>query len=215
MVMGFLCGFPMGAKILSDFRKEKKISQSEANYLLGFCNNFSPMFLLGFLCPILNLPTQKILCVTLGSPLLYGFFLSLFRKKTHTLSPKDHSILFTFSMMDSAIMNSFSAMTKLGGYLILFGIFTKMVTALPAATIFKSLIISLTEVTNGIAYTDSLSIPSNLKAYILLPCICFGGCSGFAQTKTMIQETDLSLNKYIFSKTVCTILAALLARFIL
>lgn len=83
LVTGFLCGFPMGAKILGDFLKEKKITISEGDFLLCFCNNFSPMFVLSFLCPLLSIPKWKIIAIVFGSPLLYGLLTArLCKKKT-------------------------------------------------------------------------------------------------------------------------------------
>ena len=39
--MGFLCGFPMGAKIVADMLEKEQITLKEGEYLLAFCNNKS------------------------------------------------------------------------------------------------------------------------------------------------------------------------------
>ena len=39
VLTGFLCGFPMGAKVTADLVKSGHISSEEGRYLLGFCNN--------------------------------------------------------------------------------------------------------------------------------------------------------------------------------
>lgn len=77
LLVGFFCGCPMGAKVLSDLRRNEQISQVEASYLAAFINNISPAFLTNFLVvrhlesPKLILPTLVIL---FGAPLLYGLF---------------------------------------------------------------------------------------------------------------------------------------------
>ena len=38
VIAGFLCGYPMGAKVTADLVCTKKIERSEAAYLLSFCN---------------------------------------------------------------------------------------------------------------------------------------------------------------------------------
>lgn len=48
MLCGLLCGYPLGAKMCSDFCSEGRISREEAAYLLAICNHPSPMFLLGY-----------------------------------------------------------------------------------------------------------------------------------------------------------------------
>ena len=48
VLSGFLCGYPMGAKVTADLLKEGKICRDEAGYLLSFCNNTSPMFIVSY-----------------------------------------------------------------------------------------------------------------------------------------------------------------------
>ena len=49
VIAGFLCGYPMGAKVTADLVCTKKIERSEAAYLLSFCNNTSPVFIVNFI----------------------------------------------------------------------------------------------------------------------------------------------------------------------
>ena len=46
IVIGFLCGFPMGAKVTHDLHAKHRISDQEAVFLYRFVNNVSPAFLL-------------------------------------------------------------------------------------------------------------------------------------------------------------------------
>ena len=48
IIAGFLCGYPMGAKISADLTHTKQISPQEGAYLLSFCNNTSPVFIFNF-----------------------------------------------------------------------------------------------------------------------------------------------------------------------
>ena len=59
VLTGFLCGYPMGAKTASDLLDAQKISRSEASYLLSFCNNTSPAFILNYVV-IQNLKKDSI-----------------------------------------------------------------------------------------------------------------------------------------------------------
>ena len=76
MLMGFLCGFPMGAKTVQDLYSQQLISKREAEYLLAFCNNIGPVYFCGFVLPLLH---RKLLAPYLigmyGLPLLYGLLL--------------------------------------------------------------------------------------------------------------------------------------------
>ena len=46
-VMGILCGYPTGAKMVSELYENKEISRNEAMRLLPFCNNSGPLFVIG------------------------------------------------------------------------------------------------------------------------------------------------------------------------
>lgn len=47
MAVGFTSGYPIGAKVVSDLRLQNKISKTQAERLLSFCNNSGPLFILG------------------------------------------------------------------------------------------------------------------------------------------------------------------------
>ena len=68
ILIGFLCGYPMGAKTIADLVKSQTLSKNEGQYLLSFCNNTSPMFILIFILSFLiytfiNILFLHILCI--------------------------------------------------------------------------------------------------------------------------------------------------------
>lgn len=212
LLLGFFCGFPMGAKILSDLRIKKRISRAEAQYLLGFCNNFSPMFLLGYVKELFpRIPTWNLLLVIFGSPLLFGL---ISRKKgTDALFyeiARPNKCSFSFSMVDESIMSGFFAITKIGGYLILFGIFAKMVTVLSTVTTLKAFLLALTEITTGVHFISFAGLPTLVKECLALPGLCFGGLSGLAQTKSMLTESALSIRRYFYDRLKIALIALFL-----
>lgn len=76
MLMGFLCGFPMGARVVDDLYRRRMITGREAEYLLAFCNNIGPVYFCSFVLPLLG---RKLVFPYLfgmyGLPLLYGLLL--------------------------------------------------------------------------------------------------------------------------------------------
>lgn len=76
MLMGFLCGFPMGARTVADLYERQMITKREAEYLLAFCNNIGPVYFVSFVLPLLG---RKLVFPYLfgmyGVPLLYGLAL--------------------------------------------------------------------------------------------------------------------------------------------
>ena len=89
VLSGFLCGYPMGAKIIADLLLQGKISLEEASYLLSFCNNASPSFIITFL--VLNTIHQKAFCIPallllFGTMILLSFLQRILR---HFIKNKD------------------------------------------------------------------------------------------------------------------------------
>lgn len=46
ILMGMLCGFPMGARVIGELCQAGKLSEKEGAYLLSFCNNIGPIYFL-------------------------------------------------------------------------------------------------------------------------------------------------------------------------
>ncbi len=78
IVMGFSSGFPAGANITAQLRREKLLSRQEGERLLAFTNNASPLFLfVASAVGLLEAPQLGIMLATVhyGSNLLIGILL--------------------------------------------------------------------------------------------------------------------------------------------
>ncbi len=78
IMMGFLCGFPMGAFCVADLFQKGQLSRKESARLIPFCNNIGPVYFYSFAIPLLGLeapPGRVYPLLTFGMygiPLLYG-----------------------------------------------------------------------------------------------------------------------------------------------
>ena len=107
-----------------------------------------------------------------------------------------------FTVLDAGIMNSFETMLKLGGYVMLFSIITNMcrhfLSSLPA---FCTLIAGLLEVTGAVSAINGFFNNMHLKYVAILAATAFGGCSGIAQTASILRTnqkaSSLSITAYI------------------
>ena len=221
ILTGFMCGYPMGAKVTADLIKSGKISKNEGAYLLSFCNNTSPMFIMNYVvlknlkCEELLLPSLFILFL---SPILCSFLFRLYylRKEypqSHANNPTPH-LYFHFHILDSTIMNSFEMITKVGGYIILFSVFITLFKELPyLPPLWTTFILPILEVTNGIPMliTSGLSFP--LTFICIMGLVSFGGFCSIAQTKCMLEDTGLSIVSYTIEKLITAIVTSFLAFF--
>ncbi|MCI8292813.1 MAG: transporter [Hespellia sp.] len=222
VIAGFLCGYPLGAKTTADLLRQRFITEQEAQYLLSFCNNTSPMFILNFIVwktlknNALMLPTLLILY---ASPILMSFLFRKFYRIGKPIpantSPKQNASEFLspssggFDIVDDCIMNGFEAIVKVGGYIILFSVILTLLsnTGLPDSSIGNYLLASL-EITNGITLLGSLQTSWTYPAILTLTS--FGGFCAAAQTKCMLQGTSLKIMPYILQKLVTALATSIL-----
>ncbi|MCI8416167.1 MAG: transporter [Lachnospiraceae bacterium] len=233
LLLGFLCGYPMGAKIAGDLVREGKITPAEGNYLLLFCNNVSPAFLMGF-CLTEQLKAPALLSITLG--LVYGLplLLAVFWRKnfhnfteTNSISHKfsqtqgQRNILsqkqasgsqISFKIVDTCIMDGLESILKLGCYIILFSIMARLATQIPWPNLLIGAIsVGILEITNGIALVCQLPLSFPIRYLTVLGFVILGGGSGLAQTQGMLVGSGLLVSRYIKAKLITAVTALLLA----
>lgn len=227
IVMGFLCGFPMGARIIGELYQTGRLDREESSRLLAFCNNIGPIYFLSFVVPSLTIDKLLLPFVIMyGIPLLYGilimrllpsvqralykigdvqFIPALPNNGTSTSSTRNSACaLPLLAAIDDSVLSGLIGIAKLGGYMIFFNLLN--IAFVPFHNLnetFLYLYNCLLEITSGIDRSSHYLYTSIL---ILLP---FGGLSCIAQTYSMIQHTDLSIRSYILHKIIQTILTAL------
>lgn len=223
VIAGFLCGYPMGAKVTAELIRNHKISLSEGNYLLSFCNNTSPMFIISYVVwqqlhrEELTIP---VLMILIFSPLFcsIGFhhyykrrydFKAEFVKKSSTVKSEKKPF---FHILDGCMMDSFEAIAKVGGYMMLFSIVPSIIQEwVPALTHFHTLLLSSLEITGGVDLLCSGTLSSEQPFIPVLALVSFGGWCAVAQTGSMIQGTGLSIRSYIIKKLITALVTSLIS----
>lgn len=208
LLMGFLCGFPMGARIAGELRRKGLISRKEAESLLAFCNNIGPIYFLSFVVSTLSLKRPALpFLLMYGIPLVYGMVLMwVSRKKEAFTEPPEaekHAPEGLLTAIDSSILSGLLGIGRLGGYMVFFNLLNILFvpfTHLPSFLL--HLYQCLLEITSGIAGCG------NVHPYLVLILLPFGGFSCIAQTYSMIRGADLSIRPYLFHKLIQTGLTA-------
>lgn len=216
IVTGFLCGFPMGARVISESLRYGKISRREAELLLAFCNNIGPAYVSGFVAAHFNAASiWECMGVIYLIPLFYGLFLrySFFRdvSDSGTESPVDSKYSEReinrqskniFSAIQDSIVSSLVSQASLGGNMIFYNMLKIVIDLLLPFrfTELKNCMSCLIEISGGLSSlgTDQIEL-----AFVFLQ---FGGLCCFAQTYSMIQDTGLKLSNYVFHKTIQALL---------
>ena len=218
LAAGFLCGFPTGARIAGELVRARHITVEEGNYLLGFCNNVSPAFLIGFCMtkslgrPDLTLPA---LLLSFGAPILTGLLTRRGRSFPSLAAEKKTSgSQISFKIADACIMNGLESILKLGCYMILFSMLARLLRGVPCPyPALTCALVGILEITNGISLTAASALPARLSFSLTLGIAAFGGLSGLAQTQSMIQDSGLSSASYLRAKSLTAVLVTASAFF--
>lgn len=216
LITGFFCGYPMGSKVIADMLKNNRISLKEADYLLSFCNNASPSFILNYVLPVIIYHKHtgntslsiKIIIILFLSPILVSFIYRLVNKykksnSFSTCTASEPSKKVSPGIIDNCILNSFDSMFKICGYIIIFSIFS---TFIQNISIFSNnisfLLSSFLEITSGLSILKYGDFSFRTAIILVLCSVSFGGLCSIAQTYSMIGETDLKISRYTIYKLI-------------
>ena len=151
-VMGLISGYPVGAKIVADFREKGLVTKDEGERLLAFTNNSGPLFILSSVgialfgdtkTGLLLLGTHILSCITVGLLLvrfseknkfenLYDSRTSvsknpslsskLKRKCNRAESSQDITLKNLGAVLTTSINNSISTIFMIGGFVVIFSV---------------------------------------------------------------------------------------------
>ena len=220
-IMGIISGYPVGAKIVADFKKQGLCSSIEAERLIAFTNNSGPLFIVGTVgiglfkdtkTGILLLITHLLACITVG--ILFRWWKSSKNKRSSSFIESSNNLpsrislsnlgeVLLFSVVIS-ILNSSGCLELIANFLspILnaFGLSSKYI---------KGIIIGLIELTNGvcsIALIASKSISTNIIICAFL--LGFGGISVALQVLSITSKNGISIKPYLLGKLLQGLFAA-------
>lgn len=224
---GLLCGYPLGAGLCADMEKNNKISRQEASYLLSVCNHPGPMFLLGYVRSQMNPPAAiPLLLLCMYLPILPISMISRNVYKTKNLPLLSEPVVQTAAYsrqesLNSILLSAAETMVIIGGYIMLFSIFSTWVGAVTVfPPVIQALISGFLEITTGVHRICQV-FSEKWQLIPVMICVSFGGLSGIFQTKSVIDsdETDfdnakkagLSIRHYAVWKALHALLSGLFA----
>ena len=215
LILGFFCGYPLGAKIINDLVLSGSYTKKEGQCLLAVCNNLSPMFTIGYTLTLIlnNQLSAPFFFFCLYAPnFCYFFYLMINERRKEMFF--DHQIktsLFSQKNLDEIIFDSLRSIFSVGIYIMVFSIGANLLKTLDPVPFVTDFFIGILEITTAVTHFGSMQIPLQNKAVILCAISSFGGLSAAAQTMSVCRSGKLSLKKYLLAKTVFASLSCLLA----
>jgi len=235
LFMGMICGYPIGAKIVTNFRKNNFCTKEEAERLITFTNNSGPLFIIGTVGITLFLDATiglVLLFTHIAASLTVGFIFRFWkckRNSTNTVSLNKTITLNSFGeILSTSIISAIKSITIICGFVIFFGILLSILKNIYAfnilniifSPIFNILHINLNfitpfftgliELTNGINLVSSVISKSlGINVIICAFLLGFGGFSIMFQVLSIISKSDISIKPYIIGKLLHGIIAAI------
>jgi len=227
--LGMVGGYPVGAKITSDLRKNNTISVTAANKLIAFTNNAGPLFISGAIgIGLYNNPKigTLLLITHYLSALLVGFIIKSNKEDilhNNTIEFEVITLSKLGTTLNEAIKNAISSVVAVGGFIVLFSIISAIliesgiISAISSfifpnidKSVSYSIFIGLLEVTNGVNLLSTANVSLTQKIVLTAILIGFGGFSIHAQTLSVIAKTDIKISSYLIGKTLQGIIAGVL-----
>ena len=232
-IMGMISGYPVGAKIASNFRKDNICSKEECERLLAFTNNSGPLFIVGTvgvnmyrssMIGLLLLITHILASITVG--VIFRFWKNKSYRSADFSESKNVTINNLGEVLGKSISDSISTILMIGGFVVLF---SGIISILNTSGFFKFFVFCLSpffnflhidtsfiygiltgflEITNGINYIASINV-KHISINLILTAFLlgFGGLSVLLQVLSITSKTDLSIKPYILGKLLHGIIA--------
>ncbi len=231
-IMGFIAGYPMGAKVIKQLIDTKTLSPKEGEKLLCFTNNCGPLFIIGTIGTLmLKSPSSGyfLLAVHILSALLISLIFSCYNARASVGCPLSHTrtylspIIFSH-LLNDAVKNAMDTIVYIGGYIIFFSVIAKIINSSPLTINILSLnlipnlspplvlgaLTGLFELSNGASMICQLSFKGPYALALVAFMIGFGGLCVHFQTAYILEGSGLSLMPYILAKTMQGILSFIL-----
>lgn len=224
LILGFFCGYPMGAKAVADLIDQGKLSISEGNSLIPIVNQASPMFLAGYVGVHIfkrSLPLSRILFF-IYCPALVSFLFLLFHKNRapganenvgiFTCLVPSHKKNSMSLSMEHTIWDSFFILVTIGVYMMLFSILMKLSHALLPHSLLLTIGTCFLEFSTGLHTLNEMQFLSySIKTSLLLALTSFGGFCTAAQTYSITHHSGISMKSYLIRKAFLALLVFLLS----
>lgn len=241
IILGTISGYPVGAKVVCNLKKQKIISKIEAERLISYTNNSGPLFILGTI-GISLFGNKKIGIILLIShilaSLLVGYFFKFWKKDKFDINYRETKFNSMSSpikiselgeIIGNSIKKSIGTILTIGGFIVLFSViisilqtsgileiitsFLNSITNIPKEVLL-SFITGFIELTNGVNLVASLGT-STLTILLTSFLLGFGGISVLLQVYSIIAKENISIKPYFYGKILQGIFSSIFTFFII
>ena len=231
-IIGFFCGYPMGAKATYSLYSEGKITKKQATFLMSFANNCNPIFILSTIgiCILDNIYIGLILLI---SHYLAAIIICIFNfthndiiheniENSNIFPKKEDKNLHksSFEILDMSIKSTFITLGNILAFIIIFNLcFSIIEIILIKLNVSKDIIYSLSglfEITNGtrlIYLNTNFIFPFTISLISFM--LSFSGFSIIFQVYSCIYKAKIKLWYIVKNKLVQGIISSVITYFLM
>lgn len=167
-LMGLISGYPVGAKIVSNFMDQGIVTKEEAERLLAFTNNSGPLFIIGTVgitlfgsstIGIVLFITHVLACISVGIVLRFTSNLKFsVLPKSYAVGSSNKNVTFATlgEVLGKSITNSISTILMIGGFVVIFSV---IISILNQSGILDALVTIFSPLLNTIGFKTELLKP--------------------------------------------------------
>lgn len=235
--MSIMSGYPVGARLVSDFYTMGAIDEKEAKVISSFASTSGPIFILGTIAGVI-LKSPNIGYIILISHILGAMLNGLIyrriskNKTTANDNTKPLPKKTSDNILEETITSSVISILVVGGYIALFYLIGDIMSDIGLIDFFadilgkilplfgingdmaRGIVFSLFEVTRG---AIEISATPNIDIKEVIPIITFlvslGGLSITFQSLTYLKSAKISFPFYFLTKLTHAVISALIAFF--
>ncbi len=223
IIIGFLCGFPLGAKATLNLYLENKIDYNSAKKLLSFTNNCNPLFVISTI-GISMFSSIKIGILFLISQYLSAIIIGIIYKTTITNNnlklsnttnnkiKKDKDNF--FNNIKTSIFNTFLSLGTILGFIIIFNLLFSIIkhylNLFNISNTIICIISSIFEITKGCLDISLLDTNIILKLVIASFSIGFSGFCILCQIYSVISNDNFKFIDILKPKLIQGIISSII-----
>lgn len=198
LLLGNLCGYPIGGKLINDFIRSGCLSAHRGNLLLPLASQASPMFILGYIhLHILKqcLPLPILLLSVYLPPFLRYLTIGAAGQDQQKTAPSESESV----PLRDTFMHSVQIMVMIGLYVILFSILLQILLPRMTSPILQS-VLAFLEITTGLKLLTTLPFSPMVRTGLICALTAFGGLCSALQTMGVIRHEEIHIKKYLLEK---------------
>ena len=216
--MSFIGGYPMGAKLISEFLEKKQISKEIANRLLCFCVNAGPAFVITAIGHMIynNKKIGVYLLIShILSSIIIGFILGLFynKNKFNKYNNKIISLNFSNAFVKS-VVDAIYSIINISSFVIIFSVIILIIKNIfKFNNIIINILLSFLEITVGLK--DIVKLDNSLSLLLASFLISFSGLSIICQVFYFIKDYNLDKKKIFIFRIIHGLISVVIIYFII